>query len=148
MHPSELLRIKTFTRRSALLGGAKLSLMGVLAGRLYYLQVVKAERYRVLADENRVNLRLLPPQRGRIFDRAGRVIAENKQNYRVVLVPELAGDVAETLTAIDEIIPISDDERERILREVRQKRGFLPVTVREHLSWTQVSRIEVSTPGV
>lgn len=146
MHPSELLRIKTFTRRAALLGGAKLTLLGVLAGRLYYLQVVKAERYRVLADENRVNLRLLPPPRGRIFDRAGRVIAENKQNYRVVLVPELAGDVAKTLTAIHEIIPISDDERARILREVRHKRGFLPVTVREHLSWTQVSRIEVSTP--
>ncbi len=148
MHQNELIRIRSFSRRAAVVAGGKLALLSILAGRLYYLQVVRADRYRVLADANRINIRLLPPPRGRIFDRTGKLLAENKQNYRLALVSELAGDLDETLAAIDAIIPLSDEERERILHDVQRRRSFLPVTVSEHLSWSQVARLEVNAPDL
>ena len=111
-------RSKLFTRRLALLAGGKMALFGVLIGRMYYLQVVEADKYRTMADDNRINLRLLAPPRGRIVDRFGKVIAENQLNYRVVVVAEQTGSVPATLDALSEIVPISETERRRILREV------------------------------
>ena len=70
-------RFKLFSRRVAVLGGGKLALLGLLAGRMYQLQVVESDRYTTLAEENRINLRLLPPPRGRILDRYGRPLAIN-----------------------------------------------------------------------
>ena len=77
-------RFKSFSRRTLLLGGLQGLMLGALAGRMYYLQVVESDRYRVLAEDNRINLRLLPPQRGRIVDRYGTPLAVNQRNYRVV----------------------------------------------------------------
>ncbi|MFQ5972903.1 MAG: penicillin-binding protein 2, partial [Alphaproteobacteria bacterium] len=135
-----------FTRRALLLGGGKLALLGALAGRMYYLQVVEADRYALLADENRINLRLLPPSRGVIIDRFGVPLAVNQQNYRVLLTSENTPDVDQTLDRLGRIIPISDEDRERILREIRRKKKFVPVTVKEFLNWKQVARIEVNVP--
>lgn len=141
-------RSKLFTRRLALLAGGKMALFGVLIGRMYYLQVVEADKYRTMADDNRINLRLLAPPRGRIVDRFGKVIAENQLNYRVVVVAEQTGSVPATLDALSEIVPISETERRRILREVSRKRRFLPVTVKDNLAWDDVSRIAVNSPDL
>lgn len=64
-------RSKVFTRRLVLLAGGKALLVLLLGGRMYYLQVVEAEKYLTLAEENRINMRLIPPPRGRILDRFG-----------------------------------------------------------------------------
>jgi len=141
-------RTRTFTRRTALLAGGQFALLSTLVGRLYYLQVVQADRYAMLADENRINLRLLPPPRGRIFDRMGEPLAVNRLNYRVVLVSEQADSVEETLDALGRIIPVSERDRARVLREMHRKRGFVPITVRENLDWSEVSRVEVNAPDL
>jgi len=141
-------RYKLFSRRVAILGGGKLALLGLLAGRMYQLQVVESERYTTLAEENRINLRLLPPPRGRILDRYGRPLAINQENYRVSLVAEQVQDVDAILDALSRIISLGDHERQRILRKVRRRRGFVPVTVRENLQWEDVSRIEVNAPDL
>ena len=73
---------------------------------MYQLQVVEADRYTVLAEENRINLRLLPPPRGRILDRFGVPLADNRQNYRVVRRAEQAGDLEATLDALGQLMPI------------------------------------------
>ncbi|MAH85058.1 MAG: penicillin-binding protein 2 [Rhodospirillaceae bacterium TMED8] len=141
-------RHKHFNRRAAILGGGKALLLSILAGRLYYLQVVEADRYRTLADENRINLRLLPPLRGRIVDRLGIPLADNQQNYRVLLIPEDARSLHATMNALDQVIPLSDGERRRILRDVKRNRSFVPVTVRENLSWKSAAQIEVNSPDL
>ena len=79
---------KGFTRRALILAGAQASVVVALAARLYQLQILERDRYTVLADENRINLRLLAPPRGRIVDRFGAPLASNRHNYRVVVVPE------------------------------------------------------------
>ena len=141
-------RFKSFSRRVAVLGGGKIILLSVLAGRMYQLQVIESVKYKTLADENRINLRLLPPPRGRIIDRYGLPLAINQENYRVTLVAEQVRDINTMLDTLAKIIPLGDHERQRILREVRRRRGFVPVTVRENLEWRDVSKIEVNAPDL
>ncbi|MEK9661510.1 MAG: penicillin-binding protein 2 [Alphaproteobacteria bacterium] len=139
---------RIFSRRAMLLGGVQVGLMSVLAGRLYYLQVLQSDRYRTLAEENRINMRLLPPSRGRIVDRFGVPLAINQQNYRVLIKSENTPDVQATLDRLAEVIRIRPEERERILRELKRKRKFVPVTVREYLDWDELSRVEVNAPDL
>ncbi len=139
---------KMFSRRAAILGGGQLALFAVLAGRMYYLQVIESPEYEILAEENRVNIRLLPPLRGEILDRFGEKLASNRQNFRVVLIPEQTDDVETTLDKLSEIIPISERTRKRLLREVRQKRGFVPLTVAENLEWESFAEINIHTPDL
>ena len=141
-------RANLFTRRAIIVGGAQALLTAGLAGRLYQLQVVDSERYQVLADENRINMQLLPPARGRIFDRFGQVLAENRLNYRLIVVPEAALDLNRALDEIAALVPIEDHDRERVLREARRKQQFVPITVRENLTWDEVSQIEVNAPDL
>jgi penicillin-binding protein 2 len=147
----DLDRQKQFTRRALLLGGGKALLLTALAGRLYYLQVVEAERYLTLAEDNRINLRLLPPPRGLILDRKGRPLAANRQDYRVVVVAERSGDVETTLDSLNTLLPLGEGDRKRVLRDIGRQRRFVPVTIREDLGWEDVARIEVNSldlPGV
>ncbi|HIJ62311.1 MAG TPA: penicillin-binding protein 2 [Rhodospirillaceae bacterium] len=141
-------RSKIIGRRAILLGGGKLALLSALVGRMYYLQVLESSKYAVLAEENRINLRLLPPPRGRILDRNGVPMAVNQQNYRVLIVSEQTEDLDDTLDSLSNIIPINDHDRARIAREAKRHRSFVPVTVRENLSWQDVSRIEINTPDL
>ena len=137
---------KLFSRRAALLAGGKAALFAALAGRLYYLQVIESDEYTMLADDNRINMRLLAPPRGRILDRFGEPLASNQPTYNVVLVAEDAADVGITLDSLARLIPLNSGERNRILHEVARKRTFVPVTVKENLSWAEVARIEVNAP--
>ncbi len=143
-------RHKIFSRRAAILGGGQAVLMTALVGRLYYLQVVEADRYATLADENRINLRLLAPPRGRVLDRFGTPLAENQQNYRLQLVPEdvKGSDIDEVLAHVQRIVDLNESDRRRALRELRRNRAFVPVTLKENLSWREVARIEVNSPDL
>ncbi len=139
---------RTFGRRAAILAGTKAVLFGTLAARMYYLQVVEADRYALLAEENRINLRLLPPPRGRILDRFGLPLATNDQNYRVVVVAEQTDDLEGTLQALGRLLPIDVLNHDRIRKEVGKKRAFVPITVQEDLDWPVVARIEVNAPDL
>lgn len=141
----EQARGKLLTRRALLLAGGQLALLGTVAGRLYFLQVVQAGRYATLADENRISIRLIAPPRGRIVDRFGVALATNRPTYRAVLVPDQSGDIAATLDAVSSLVPLSDGDRRRVVREIRAKHGFVPVAIRENMSWDEMARIEVNT---
>lgn len=144
----ERTRRALFTRRVLMLGAGKTVLLGLLTGRLWQLQVEESERYAVLAEENRISVRLLPPPRGRILDRFGVPIAENRMNWRAMLVAERTDDVAATLATFSNLVPLSDHERARIERDVRRRRRFVPVLVREFLDWEDMARIEVNAPDL
>jgi len=139
-------RQKLFSRRAAILAGAQASVLAALTARMYQLQILEADRYLVLADENRINLRLLAPMRGRILDRFGIVLADSQPSYQLVIVAEQAGDVAATLDALGTLIEVSESDRRRVLRDIRRTHPFVPVLVRPNLSWDEMARIEVATP--
>lgn len=141
-------RQKIFSRRAAILGGCKMLLFSTLIGRLCYLQIIESGRYATLARENSIALRLLPPSRGRILDRFGKFLAENRENFRVLIIAEQATDLEKTLDALEKIIKISQHERQRVEQEVQRKPSFVPVSVSENLSWEDMARIEVNTPDL
>ncbi len=147
-------RYTLFTRRALLLGGVKLGLLGMLGARLWWLQTVESDKYKVLADDNRINTRPLTPSRGLIFDRTGEPLAANRNNFRVLItadkgrVSEAMKQAETVLERLDRVINIGDRERQRIIEQMRRNRSFVPVTVRENLTWEQVAQIEFNAPDL
>lgn len=139
---------RVFTRRALLLGTAQLGLFGALAGRLYYLQVMESDKYTLLAEENRINMRLLPPRRGRVLDRFGVELASNRRNYRVMIVAEQTRNVDATLEALSKLIQVDDTQRARVKREIERRRKFVPVVVAENLSWDDFAKINLHSPDL
>lgn len=137
------------TRRGAMLLGIQFLVVGGLGYRIRQLQVVQADKYRLLAEENRINIQLIPPTRGLIYDRNGKPLAQNQQNYRITIMREQAGDPELVLSNLARLIPFPPERREKVLKEIRDKEsGFVHVTVAEHLTWKQIARVAANAPAL
>lgn len=136
------------SRRALVLFGAQAAVLGVLAWRMRQLQVVESDQYLTLAEDNRINVQILAPARGRIFDRNGEPLADNRQNYRVQIVREQVDDPKETIRKLGDLIDLPDSTRERILKEMAGKSGFVPVVVAEHLEWKDFALINANAPAL
>ena len=134
------------TRRALLVGGVKALAFGGLAARLYQLQVLEGDRFQTLAEENRINVKFHAPKRGVILDRFGQPLALNRRTYRVLVTPEAARDLEAALDRLDRIVPISPEERTRILRQAKRNPGFVAVATHEHLDWEAIARISAHIP--
>ncbi len=115
----------------------------LLGMRFAFLQVVEHQQFASQAEENRIKLRALPPNRGLILDRRGRVLAQNLPAYRLVIVPERSPDLDQTLQALGALVEISPAERERFDRQRQRSRRFEAVTLKSNLSERQLSRLAV-----
>lgn len=135
-----------FTRRGLMLLGLQAGVVGALAWRIHALQVVQNEHYRMLAEENRISIRLIPPARGLITDRNGIVLAENRQNYRVVMIREQAREPEAVLDRLATIIDLPLEARTRALRAMETSAAFVPVTVVEFLEWDAIARVAANAP--
>ena len=136
------------TRRGLVLMGLQTSVIGLLGWRMRQLQVEQADEFRLLAEENRINIRLLPPARGLIYDRNGKLLAENRQNYRVTIVREQAGDPVAALLKLARLIPLSETQQEETLKEINDHKAHVEITVTEHLSWEEVARVAANAPSL
>ena len=139
---------RRITRRGLILGAVQTGVLGVLALRMRFMQVEQADQFRLLADENRINIQLIPPTRGRIFDRNGAIIADNVPSYRITIVREQAGNVDEVIARLAQLIELNPDELERARRDLRELRGDTPVTVADRVSWSALSRVAVNAPAL
>lgn len=139
---------RRINRRSLLLAAGQLGFAGVLGWRLRDLQIMQADQYQLMAEENRINVRLLPPQRGEIYDRNGLILAENEPSYRITLVKELAGDVDAILEKLVQLVPISDANLARARSELKRSAPFLPVTIADRVSWSDISKVAVNAPAL
>ncbi len=137
---------RTISRRALMLGGLQLGLVGALAARMRFLQVDEADKYRLLADENRINIRLLPPARGLIYDRRGVLLAGNEQNYRIVMVREDAGDIDEAVAKLATLVKLDPEKTEQAIKELKRRSAFVPVTIADRVSWEEVARVAVNAP--
>ncbi|MFN0113378.1 MAG: penicillin-binding protein 2 [Paracoccaceae bacterium] len=135
-------------RRALLLGGAQLAIVAVLAARMRYMQVVEADRFRLLADENSIKIRLLPPARGLVFDRNGMTVAGNEQDFRVTVTRDDAEDVDELMARLARLIPLTRAELEKGLSEIARRSPTLPITIADRMSWEAFSRVSVNTPAL
>jgi penicillin-binding protein 2 len=139
---------RKLSRRTAILGGAQLLFIGGLAARMRYLQIEEADQFRLLAEENRINIRLIPPARGEVFDRNGVRLAQNVPSYRIVIVSEDAGDTDLALDQLARVVALDDETLERARHELQRSARFLPVTIAEDVSWDDISRVSVNAPAL
>ena len=140
--------VRRLTRRALLLGGAQAAFVGVLGLRMRYLQVEQADQFRLLAEENRINIRLIPPARGQIFDRNGAVIAENIPSYRITMVPEDAGDPDLVLRRLAALVDLTPEDIARVRETIEEVRGDTPVTIADRVSWDAISKVAVNGPAL
>ncbi|MET0044308.1 MAG: penicillin-binding protein 2 [Candidatus Thiodiazotropha sp. 6PLUC3] len=125
--------------------------LGVLVGRLFFLQVETHVRFATLSQDNRVKLEPLPPTRGLIFDRNGTILAQNLPAYSLEIVPEKTKDLQTTIDRLSEIITISEDDIQRFHRLRKQRRRFDSIPIRVRLQEEEVARIAIHRhrfPGV
>lgn len=141
-------RIVSFTRRALVVGGVKGALMATLAGRLAWLQLAEASHYQTLAENNRINMKLIAPIRGHIFDRTGAKLADNRQDFRVQITPEQTDDMEASLDKLSRILPLRPSEKTGVLLRAKQQPRFLPIEIISNLSWEQVAAIEVNMPDL
>ena len=139
---------RMITRRALIIGGLQVGMVGALAFRMQSLQIDQADQFLLLSDENRINIRLIPPARGLIFDAKGVPLAENAQTYRIVIVREDAGDVEEVLRRLTNIVPIDPDLIARAMEEMERRSAFVPVTIIDRVPWEDVARVTVNAPAL
>lgn len=139
---------KVLIQRSFVMIIAKLFFLLLIVLRLYYLQVYQADKYNMLADENRISTRLLLPTRGIIFDRNGVMIASNRQNFQAMIVAEQSPNVQDTLDKFKKIMPLSEDEEAKVKKELRRNRSFVPIKIKENLTWEEVAKIQLNAPDL
>jgi penicillin-binding protein 2 len=148
-NPRELEKVhRKLSRRTLLLGGVQLAFIGALGLRMQHLQVDQADQFRLLAEENRINIRLIPPARGEVFDRNGKVIAQNSPSYRIVMVREDAKDVDAVIGRLSQLIELDDEDLNRAITEMRRSPPFLPVTIADQVAWQDVSTVAVNAPAL
>ena len=121
-------------------------MFGLLLWRLRQLQILDTSEYRLLSDENRMTMQLVAPARGSIYDRIGRVVAEDKENFRIVVVPAFCKDLKATLAAVSQVVHISAADKDRVMRAARRQSGYFPVLVTEGLTWRQFALLSVLAP--
>lgn len=135
-------------RRSLIVGGMFVGTSAVLAGRMRYLQVERADDFRLLAEDNRISIRVLPPERGLIFDRTGVLLAGNEPVYRITFVREDADDVDAVLDRLSQIVTLDMRALERTRAEIFAVRPWVPVTIADRLSWEEMSSVAVNAPAL
>ena len=147
-HKSNIVSYRHFRtgRRGLLIGGLQLGFCGLLAWRMHHLQIEKAEGFRLVADENRINLRLVPNQRGEIYDRNGVKLAGNEASYSVTMVAEDAGDIDVIFERLSKLINLSPEDVERSKAELERSAKFLPVTITDRLEREDIEKIHSNAP--
>ncbi|MGB8815216.1 MAG: penicillin-binding protein 2 [Paracoccaceae bacterium] len=139
---------RAVTRRAFFLGGSMAAMVAVLGARMRFMQVDQADQFRLLAEENRINIRLIPPARGLIQDRNGRLIAGNEQNYRIVITREDAGDVEAVLHRLATLVPLTPEDIDKTLKEAKRRSPFVPIIVADRLAWDDLSKVALNAPSL
>lgn len=135
-------------RRTLVVIAFNLLAFAVIVARLYFLQVKEADKYKMMSDENRISTRFLVPPRGLIFDRNGEIIAKNEQDFQALMVAEQTPDIAETLKTFKQIVPLTEGEAQKIRKDLKNKRRFIPIKLKDNLSWNEVSKILLHAPDL
>lgn len=140
------------TRRSRLLLYVAFAAFALLLGRLYWLQVVESDRYRNLAENNRLRLRTVRAPRGLILDRKGRAIAETQASFTLVCSPVDVRDLEAEIGLLAEIVEfdVDDDEVLDKIRAGKRSNPYGSIAVARDLRFEQISVIEFnreSLPG-
>jgi len=155
MKPSEFRppeqELARFRNRLAVAVGFVLLAFAILIGRFFYLQVVRHEYYHTRAEENRISLLPIVPNRGLITDRNGRVLARNYSAYTLEITPSRVRDLEETIDALAQLIEIQPKDRKRFKKLLDESKNFESLPIRTRLTDEEVAKFVAQRyrfPGV
>ncbi len=142
--PKENEKQRILTRRALIFGGLQVAAFSTLAGRLFYLQFMRSSEYATLSENNRIKLQLIAPERGIIQDRFGVPMAINQKNYRLFIDYSTISQQTfrTTLEKLHTLVPLSEKKMKQ-LTNTRVSSASMPEMVKEHLTWEEVSLIEL-----
>ena len=147
----DALEQRIYFQRSLIAVGIVAVIALVLAGRAFWLQVAQHQHYLELSQGNRARIEPLPPNRGVIYDRAGRVIAENTPAYQLEILREQTGDLEDTLSRLVRFGLLEASDVKRVRQLVLARRSFEAVPFLLQLDDEEVARYAVhrhELPGV
>jgi penicillin-binding protein 2 len=116
----------------------------LLGLRYAYLQVINYEEFTARSINNQVRIVPVAPNRGLIYDRRGRTIAENRPAYRLELVPEKVDDVEQAIETLGRIVDLPDDAFEKFQDSRKRHRNFDSVPLKFNLTEEEVARFAVN----
>ena len=117
-----------------------------LGVRLIYLQIVGHEHYATLAKENSVKIQPLVPTRGMIYDRNGKILAENTQSFSLELIPEQIEDLDGTLTKLQELLNIPNEKIEQFQKQRKRQKRFISTPLLLSMTDEEIAKFAVVRP--
>ena len=128
-----------FNRRLFLLGSINIFAYSVLIERLYNLQVIQSEKYKKLADNNRVNLSFIIPSRGLILDRKNKLLADNEERYQLIFKTYNLENKLAALKKVFQYIDISEKKIADLIKKVSDDKKL--VLIKQNMTWREVATI-------
>lgn len=147
-HPVEL---RKFRMRLTVSIGFMLILFLILYARFYYLQVAQQEHFHTLAEANRITILPLVPNRGLIYDRNGRVLAQNYSAYALEITPSKVPNIESTLDELATLIEITTIDRQRFKKLMKESKRFKSLPIRNRLTDVEIATFAANRyrfPGV
>jgi penicillin-binding protein 2 len=134
---------RQFTSRAVTAFTLILVFILLLSLRYVYLQFISYEEFAARSINNQVRIVPVAPNRGLIYDRRGRPIAENRPAYRLELVPEKVGDVEQAIKAIGRVVELPEDAFEKFQENTKRYREFDSVPLKFNLTEEEVAQFAV-----
>ena len=137
---------RLFIARVILASVVSILLLGTVIARLVQLQVFDHELFAEQSQGNRIRMQAVAPNRGLVFDRKGRVVAENLPAYQLELIPEQVDDIEDTLNRLAAIKLIDTDDIPRLLELSTSGQRFKPVTLNFRLTDEEIAEFAIQRP--
>ena len=143
--------LEQFRRRIGFVGGFVLVCFGILIVRFVWLQVIQHGYYKTRAEENRISLVPVTPNRGLIVDRNGVVLARNYSAYTIEITPSKVPNLDRTIDELSQVINIEPKDRKRFKKMLEESKNFESLPIRTRVSDEEVARFIANRyrfPGV
>ncbi len=137
-------QVSLFNRRTFILFLLKLSLFSTVGWRLYNIQILDSSKYKTMSKKNQIDLEIIFPIRGKIFDRNKVLIAKNEKVYDVYLIPENTKSINNTLNALSQFIDINFVKRRKVIELSTQVKKFEKIKIFENIPWSTLEKIETN----
>ena len=137
-------QVSLFNRRTFVLFLLKLSLFTTVGWRLYNIQILDASKYKTLSKKNQIDLEIIFPTRGKIFDRNNVLIAKNEKVYDLYLIPENTKSINNTLNTLSKFIDIDFAKRRKVIELCNKVKKFEKIKIFENISWSTLEKIETN----
>lgn len=136
--------LQQYQLRIGIAGAAVLIGFALLVARFVYLQIIQHDIYQAKAEENRISIVPITPNRGLILDRNGVVIARNYSGYTLEIFPSRVKNMEKTIDELAKLVDIQPRDRLRFKKLLAETRNAESLPIRSRLTDEEVARFAVN----